>query len=118
MSGVYQLAPEDGVVIRLADRVFIPPDPRNTDRKQYLAWLALGNIPDLPDPQFAINQAAAALKTLYRAQARADPTIALLTGMSPAAIGTWFDANVNSVPDLRAFCRALAKVVGVLAEDY
>jgi hypothetical protein len=34
---------------RLADNVFIPLDPANTDYQKYLEWLSEGNTPLLPD---------------------------------------------------------------------
>lgn len=41
---MYQLT-EIGTVKRLADGVFIPNDPANTDCRDYLAWVAQGNSP-------------------------------------------------------------------------
>lgn len=33
------------MIVRLADRSFIPLDADNTDYKNYLAWVAAGNTP-------------------------------------------------------------------------
>lgn len=37
-------------VQRLSDGAFIPDDPRNHDWRDYQAWLAKGNVPQLADP--------------------------------------------------------------------
>ena len=45
-------------VISRDDGASIPSDPANNDYAEYLAWLALGNIPDpanIPDPKIAIQ---------------------------------------------------------------
>ena len=42
---MYKLTSLGGSVERLADNVFIPFDPDNTDYQQYLAWLEAGNTP-------------------------------------------------------------------------
>ena len=34
---------------RIADNTFIPMDEANTDYQAYLAWVAEGNTPSLPD---------------------------------------------------------------------
>lgn len=39
-----------GMVRRVVDGVFIPPDPSNTDYAEYLKWVAEGNTPDVAPP--------------------------------------------------------------------
>lgn len=36
---------------RRADNSFIPDDPANRDRQEYMAWLAAGNTPDPPESE-------------------------------------------------------------------
>lgn len=48
----YQLG-QGGIILRLSDSTFIPPDPANTDYVAYLAWLEEGNTPEpyvAPEP--------------------------------------------------------------------
>lgn len=44
----YKLIPAG--VLRRLDSASIPSDPLNTDWRNYLAWLARGNVPDTADP--------------------------------------------------------------------
>lgn len=37
-----------GTCVQRADGAFIPLDPMNSDYAEYLAWLDLGNVPDMP----------------------------------------------------------------------
>jgi len=46
---MYQLT-NSPTIIRLADHACIPPDPGNTDYREYLEWLESGNEP-LPAPK-------------------------------------------------------------------
>lgn len=39
------------MVMRVADRAFIPFDPANTDYQQYLKWLEEGNVPTPAEEQ-------------------------------------------------------------------
>jgi hypothetical protein len=46
----YQLTTGD-CILRTADNAFIPPDPANTDYREYLAWVEAGNTPEpAPEP--------------------------------------------------------------------
>jgi hypothetical protein len=36
---------KSGLIIRLSDNVFIPPDKGNKDYREYLSWIEEGNIP-------------------------------------------------------------------------
>ncbi|MDI1278078.1 hypothetical protein [Methylobacter sp.] len=41
---------QEDMVLHIPDNNFIPIAEANTDYKQYVAWLAAGNIPDPADP--------------------------------------------------------------------
>ena len=63
----YQLTQGD-TILRTADNAWIPPDPANTDYREYLAWLEEGNTPEpapvpepVPEPTPAEKLAAAGL---------------------------------------------------------
>lgn len=34
-----------GMIVRLPDHAWIPPDPANSDYQRYLEWLSAGNVP-------------------------------------------------------------------------
>jgi len=46
---MYQLT-ADQAVVRLADQVWIPAEPKNCDWQAYLEWVDAGNTPE-PAPQ-------------------------------------------------------------------
>lgn len=39
----------DNMILRVADKVFVPFDPANTDYQAYLKWLEEGNTPEPAD---------------------------------------------------------------------
>jgi hypothetical protein len=47
---MYQLT-DSAFVIRISDGAHIPDDPSNADRREYVAWLSAGNVPEPLPPQ-------------------------------------------------------------------
>jgi hypothetical protein len=66
----YQLG-QGGVILRLSDNAFIPPDPANRDYAEYLAWLDEGNTPEpapappAPGPNYLAFWDALMVSTVY-----------------------------------------------------
>jgi hypothetical protein len=51
----FQLTTSDSI-LRLADGAFIPPDPDNSDYREYLAWVDEGNTPEpAPEPTVPVE---------------------------------------------------------------
>jgi hypothetical protein len=66
----YQLTAR-GMILRITDETFIPPDPANTDYQAYLAWVEAGNTPEPapapppPPPIYAAFWDALLASTVY-----------------------------------------------------
>lgn len=46
MSSDYEIR-LNGMIFRRSDGAWIPPDPGNTDYREYLEWVAAGNVADV-----------------------------------------------------------------------
>lgn len=76
---MYQLTQDGTTVRRLIDGAFIPADPRNADRREYLRWVAAGGAPDpAPPPPLPPRDVAAELDALAAKVARAEAAEAAL----------------------------------------
>jgi hypothetical protein len=121
---------KDGVgVIRLVDMASIPECPDNRDWREYLKWLAEGNVPEpaqTPEEVAAEEAAAAAEKALIQAKAQdiADALPDWATVVAKFDQRTAALANATTIAAVKAVLqglidvnRKLARVVYWLAKD-
>jgi hypothetical protein len=86
---MYKLSRIAGHVIRIADGLDIPADPRNTDRQAFERWVVAGNTPlpadaELPAPDPSdVDSLEKALKALALC-------VAQVGGLTPAQMKTLF----------------------------
>lgn len=100
-------------VQRTTDFLCVPNDPLNRDWIDYLAWVALGGV---PDPEFTpAQQAARMADSIDRAAAKADALVTALASKTPAEIDAYIVANVVDLASAKTVLRALAQVCGLLA---
>lgn len=71
---MYALIRNSDFIRRLSDGAVIPPDPANRDYREYLDWVAAGNVAEPapgPSPEQVQQQYAAAIQAHLDAAARA-----------------------------------------------
>ena len=107
---------KDGVgVIRLVDMASIPECPDNRDWREYLKWLAEGNVPEpaqTPEEVAAEEAAAAAEKALIQAKAQdiADALPDWATVVARFDQGTAALANATTIAAVKAVLQGLIDV--------
>lgn len=94
-----------GMILRVADGAFIPPDEANADYAAYLDWVAAGNTPD-GDPA-----AANAAWDAYRAKA-----VQALSA-SDTTVLRCYENGVPLPKEWADYRKALRGIVGVTAGD-
>ena len=98
-------------VQRLADGAVIPPDPKNRQWREYLAWTAAGGV---PGPEFTQEE--------LDAQAARDAAKAKKAQDIADALPAWADVEAaveaaDTAAKLRVIVKKLARVVYWLAKD-
>ena len=115
---MYKLTKSQSIV-RLDGDLHIPPDPANSDYREYLIWLAAGNTPTPRDAQEVADEAATVAQAgkdiADAASAKADAKLAALAAMTPAQARAWVSANVNNLAEAKDALGTLAAAVVVLA---
>jgi hypothetical protein len=119
---VYTLQPPSSTcVIRDADGVTIPADPRNADWQAYLAWLAAGNtpspapVPPAPVPTALLWQLEAICNAVPASLGFTPPTWtqvqAAVAAQNNPALTAFFAVGMNPIPANSKTLLALAAAV-------
>jgi hypothetical protein len=110
------LAPNAQAVVRASDGATIPPDPRNADFAQYLAWLAAGSTPD-PAPATPAVVPSCQLWQLQAAMTAAQWTAAqdAVTALNNPALSAFFAHGTNVVPANSTTLVSLGATIGLTA---
>jgi hypothetical protein len=116
----YQL--RDGVWDTELGQAIPPGTPAWT---AYLAWVALGNVPDVapPTPPLPLTPEQAAAKAeldtlaAIRQTLRAHPMVQQLLVRSPADVDLWITQNVTTLASALPVLRVLCYVVALLARE-
>lgn len=126
---MYKLHIDGESVVRLEGGGCIPKDERNSDWRDYLAWLAAGNTPEpAQTPEEIAAEKAAAEAEAARIRAKAADLVDALPDWATVAAkfdkGTAALANATTIAAVKAVLqglidvnRKLARVVYWLAKD-
>lgn len=98
---MYQLTHSE-MIRRIADDVYIPPDPANRDRQVYEAWLAEGNEPEpaepLPEPELTRNERLTAVIAQGLGALEGATTVAQLRSVFAATLAGLGKALTGETP--------------------
>jgi len=107
-------------IIRIADNACIPDDPKNTDYKEYLAWVNAGNTADPIDPksQEDIDLENKVNKNKEeKNKLTSDVLVKYLTEHTSEEIDTYVKNNITTLNDVKNLVTKLAIAVGVALRE-
>jgi hypothetical protein len=107
-------------IIRIADNACIPDDPKNSEYKEYLAWVNAGNTADPIDPksQEDIDYEEKVNKNkIEKGKATSDAVVKYLIEHTAEEIDTYVRSNITTLADAKNIIAKLAVVVGVALRE-
>ena len=107
-------------IIRVADNAIIPDDVKNTDYREYLAWITAGNtaLPVDPKSQEELDSEAKVNKNKEeKNKATSDVVVKYLIEHTAEEIDTYVKNNISTLPDAKNMIAKLAIAVGVALRE-
>ncbi len=107
-------------IIRIADNACIPDDPKNSEYKEYLAWLKAGNTAAPVDPKtqedIDLENKANKIKE-EKNKLTSDVLVKYLTEHTAEEIDTYVKNNITTLNDVKNIVIKLALAVGVALRE-
>jgi len=107
-------------IIRVADNAIIPDDVKNTDYREYLAWIKAGNTALPIDPktqeEVFLEEKTKEIKE-EKNKLTSDVLIKYLTEHTAEEIDTYVKNNITTLNDVKNLITKLAIVVGVALRE-
>lgn len=107
-------------IIRVADNAIIPDDLKNTDYREYLAWINAGNTVLPVDPksqeEVALEEKTKKIKE-EKNKLTSDVLVKYLTEHTAEEIDTYIKNNITTLNDVKNIVIKLAIAVGVALRE-
>lgn len=107
-------------IIRVADNAIIPDDIKNTDYREYLAWITAGNtaLPIDPKSQEELDfEEKVNKKKEEKNKLTNDVLVKYLTEHTSEEIDTYIKNNITTLNDVKNIVIKLAIAVGVALRE-